>query len=164
GERVTDDMIEALPAEPVAEAEAFEEEPAKGRRPRARKKISDEGEKAKPRGRPAKGEPARAASRRGAPRAGGRRAAPEIAAADETGESEAESFQRVTDEDLDQDAGELLKDAMLQERIIEQVHNAEYRTTPTASEPEPEWRVGSLRSQVSGGSDFHRVVDESGEA
>src|SRR5262249_20091650 len=65
--------------------------------------------------------------------------------------------------DLEQDAGELLKDAMLQERFIEQVHDAEYRTAPLQNEPEPEWRVGSLRTKVQNQTHFHRIVDESRE-
>ncbi|HET9528925.1 MAG TPA: hypothetical protein VFQ92_01125, partial [Blastocatellia bacterium] len=70
------------------------------------------------------------------------------------------SFERITDEDVAQDAGELLKDAIVQEKIIEQVHNAEYRTGFVPAEPEPEWRVGSFRSRFGEGTGFQRVVDE----
>ena len=72
-------------------------------------------------------------------------------------------FERVTDEDLAQDAGDLLKDAILQEKFIEQVHEAEYQTsTPRREpEPEPEWRVGSFRSRLEDEKGFQRVVDES---
>ena len=63
-----------------------------------------------------------------------------------------------------------MKDAILQEKFIEQIHEAEYETgsIPAApdreTEPEPEWRVGSLRSQVEADSDFQRVVDETERA
>jgi ribonuclease G len=77
-------------------------------------------------------------------------------------------FQRVTDEDLEREAGEQLKDAMVQEKIIDQVHDAEYLTGTTQShrelEPEPEWRVGSFRSQLEQDKGFQRVVDETSEA
>ncbi len=73
-----------------------------------------------------------------------------------------EEYHRITDEDLAIDAGEHLKDAIVQEKIIEQVHKEEYATT--VSEPEPEWRVGSFRSQADGSADFQRVVDETAES
>lgn len=71
-------------------------------------------------------------------------------------------FERVTDEDLIADAGEFLKDALVQEKIIEQVHSAEYKVSPkkVEREPEPEWRIGSFRSQLSEQSAFERVIDE----
>ncbi len=77
--------------------------------------------------------------------------------------SEPESkFQRVTDDDLIEDAGDLLKDAIVQEKIIERVHTTEYATTPP--EPETEWRVGSYRARIETDSDFQRVVDVEAEA
>jgi ribonuclease G len=79
-------------------------------------------------------------------------------------ESSAAHFERVTDEDLQQEIGELIKDAIVQEKIIDQVHEAEYRTSPVHTEPEPEWRVGSFRSQLAGGAGFERVSDEAAEA
>jgi ribonuclease G len=74
-------------------------------------------------------------------------------------------FERVTDEDLAQIAGEMLKDAMVQEKIIDRVHDAEYqqevgRPIIEDRSPELEPRVGSLRSQLAGDSGFLRVVDE----
>ncbi|HWX40650.1 MAG TPA: Rne/Rng family ribonuclease [Blastocatellia bacterium] len=74
-------------------------------------------------------------------------------------------FERVTDEDLAQIAGEMLKDAIVQEKIIDRVHDAEYQQEvgrPITEErsPELEPRVGSLRSQLAGDSGFLRVVDE----
>ncbi|HJQ68365.1 MAG TPA: Rne/Rng family ribonuclease [Blastocatellia bacterium] len=77
----------------------------------------------------------------------------------------ARQFHRVTDEDLIAEAGDMLKDAIVQEKIIDQAHTAEYQTgTPRpAPEPEPEWRVGSFRSKDATESGFQRVVDESAE-
>ncbi len=72
-------------------------------------------------------------------------------------------FQRITDEDLIADAGDMLKDAIVQEKIIDQIHTSEYRTTAFEPEPEPEWRVGSLRSKMPATSDYMRIVDETGE-
>ncbi|MEN3335965.1 MAG: hypothetical protein V7641_5330, partial [Blastocatellia bacterium] len=72
-----------------------------------------------------------------------------------------ENFQRITDEDLASDAGDLLKDAIVQEKIIEQVHQAEYATPSVVREPEPEWRVGSFRAAVVEDEGFQRIVDES---
>src|SRR5205085_8942780 len=54
----------------------------------------------------------------------------------------------------------LLKDAMVQEKIIERVHQAEYATPSVVREPEPEWRVGSFRA-IDEDEGFQRVVDES---
>jgi ribonuclease G len=83
------------------------------------------------------------------------------AAPEEAGESPdltpQSSFERVTDDDMARMAGELLKDAIVQEKIIERVHKSEYRSTP---EPQPETRVGTLRSQLNKDSRFQRVHDE----
>ncbi|HXK39357.1 MAG TPA: hypothetical protein VJ837_00795, partial [Candidatus Paceibacterota bacterium] len=88
-------------------------------------------------------------------------AAPIITAAQES----ASQFERVTDEDLQQDAGELLKDAILQEKFIDEVHSAEYQTTSAPLEPEPEWRVGTFRPQFDKeDATFQRVVDETAES
>lgn len=73
----------------------------------------------------------------------------------EAGESR---FERVTDEDLVQEAGELLKDALVQERIIERVHTAEYSTGPEAP---PDWQISDKGGGVPTESEFHRIVDES---
>ena len=77
----------------------------------------------------------------------------------------AQQFHRVTDEDLIAEAGDMLKDAIVQEKIIDQVHSAEYRTAATKPEPEPEpeWRVGSFRSKETAQSGFQRVVDENAD-
>ena len=164
-ERVTDE--EFARSEERAASESIEQpaelepsEPdAKPRRGRARKPVE-------PRKKATKAEerPARAPARKPAPKTSARR--PRRRGEDEEAadRESAQQFQRVTDEDIRQDAGELLKDAIVQEKIIEQVHNAEFQTSSFQPEPEPEWRVGSLRSLADSGSEFQRVVDENAEA
>ena len=162
-ERVTDDefgLVEPDVADLETPAEAEAAEPGeKAKRGRGRKPIE-------PRKRVAKSEEK-------SPKTTGRKAAPKTPAkkSRRRGEDEelaelqsATEFQRVTDEDMRQEAGELLKDAMVQEKIIEQVHTAEFQTGGFQLEPEPEWRVGSLRSLAESGSGFQRVVDENAEA
>jgi ribonuclease G len=78
---------------------------------------------------------------------------------------EASPFQRVTDEDITAEAGDLLKDAMVQEKIMDQVKTDEYGTRPVSharhrAEDVPETRVGSLRAQMARDPNFQRVVDE----
>jgi ribonuclease G len=70
------------------------------------------------------------------------------------------NFERVTDDDLAQMAGELLKDAIVQEKIIEQVHHREYQPIVVQREAEPQTRVGALRSQLGADPRFQRVQDE----
>ncbi len=161
-ERITDDDIAQV--EPGAEEieGAVEVEPSESeerpKRGRARKPIE-------PRKKIAKTEekPARATTRKAVPKATPKR--PRRRGEDEPSEQEgSQQFQRVTDEDMRQDAGDLLKDAMVQEKIIERVHNAEFQTENFQPEPEPEWRVGSLRSLAESGPEFQRVVDENAEA
>ncbi|MEK6304288.1 MAG: Rne/Rng family ribonuclease [Acidobacteriota bacterium] len=167
-ERVTDEPLESaeFSADPTTAAEDVEERPRRGR---ARKKpveadAVDPLAKSKRRpGKPddkAPARPVRSASKRPAARPGSRRGAKGLA--EQVDEPDASTFERVTDDDRAQDAGDLLKDAILQEKFIEQIHEAEYKTGPAGfePEPEPEWRVGSLRSQVEVDSDFQRVVDE----
>jgi ribonuclease G len=123
------------------------------------------------RGRGRRGESARASSRRrktdeaepDATRRRGQRKSARPATEETLVEEEpaAPQFERITDEDMGQEAGEFLKDAMVQEKIVEQIHTAEYETFVTPQEPETEWRVGSFRSQLKQESDFERVIDES---
>ena len=164
-ERVTDD--EDARSEEAAASESLEEpaeleaaEPdAKPRRGRAKKPLEPRKKVTKAEEKPARG-PARKAAPRPSAKRPRRRGEDEEAAESES----AQQFQRVTDEDMRQEAGELLKDAMVQEKIVDQVHNAEFRTSSFQPEPEPEWRVGSLRSLGESRSEFQRVVDENAEA
>jgi ribonuclease G len=169
-ERVTDEPLEEadITVDETSAVEVTEEKPRRGR---ARKKTTEADAEATTRSRRKPGKPdekaaarpGRSSSKKVASKQGSRRAVkggPEV-----TEEPEASTFERVTDDDRAQDAGDLLKDAILQEKFIEQVHQAEYKTNTVAEpEPEPEWRVGSLRSQVELDSDFQRVVDETERA
>ncbi len=74
-----------------------------------------------------------------------------------------EPLERIIDDDAEGDEGELLKDAILQEKITERIHAEEYRTSILEVEPTPEVHVGSLRRDFHI-SDFERVSDDSAEA
>ncbi|HWN98641.1 MAG TPA: Rne/Rng family ribonuclease [Blastocatellia bacterium] len=178
-ERVTDEPLEEadvrvseVSADETATAEEVEERPRRGR---ARKKA----------GEPEPGEASTRSKRKTAkidekastrsPRSTSKKPAAKPASkragkggSEEFEEPDNGTFERVTDDDRAQDAGDLLKDAILQEKFIEQIHNAEYDTGAGSikrePEPEPEWRVGSLRSQVEADSEFQRVIDESERA
>jgi ribonuclease G len=162
-ERVTDDefaQVEATVEDPETPAEAEPAEPGerakrgRGRKPiEAKKRVTKSDEK-----------PTKAAGRKTAPKTPARRSRRRGEDEEQTETASTPEFQRVTDEDMRQEAGELLKDAMVQEKIIEQVHTAEFQTGGFQFEPEPEWRVGSLRSLAESGSGFQRVVDENAEA
>lgn len=166
-ERIVDEEPVALTEAEESQEEVVEAEAEKPRRGRGRRADA---EPAKARRKPAKGEDktTRAVPRKGA-RPGAKRGktrdeADEIEGGEiQTAEAAVDKFERVTDEDISQDAGDLLKDAIVQEKIFEQVHNAEYQTGAVKTEPEPEWRVGSLRSVGDTDSGFHRVVDENSE-
>ena len=74
-----------------------------------------------------------------------------------------EPLERITDENSEDFEGDMLKDAMLQEKIAERIHAEEYRTSLVEVEPTPEVHVGSFRKNFFEGTDFERVSDESGE-
>ncbi len=161
GERVTDEGPDERPEEAQpeelqqqADLEAAEAE-AKPKRGRGKKVVEPRKRAVKAEEKTAKGPARKPLPRGGAKRPRGR--------GEEETESARAQFERVTDEDVAQEAGELLKDAMVQEKIIERVHTAEFQTASPQPEPEPEWRVGSLRSLADSGSSFQRVVDENAE-
>ena len=163
-ERVTDDeLVQADSsyerAEPPAELESKEPD-ERPRRGRARKPVEPRKKVTKTDEKPA----AKGASRKAASKTPAKRSRRRGEDEETTQLESTPQFQRVTDEDMRQEAGELLKDAMVQEKIIEQVHTAEFQTGVFQPEPEPEWRVGSLRSLAESGSGFQRVVDETAEA
>jgi ribonuclease G len=160
---MVDDLPTAAEVE-LAEETAGEEKPRRGRRKSSDKedvkatRVTKRGEKADPDSSRRKAKPARRGSRR-------RTEGP--AEEDETvvpkaAEESGSQFERVTDEDLQQEAGELLKDAILQEKFIDEVHSEEYYTPPV--EPEPEWRVGSFKAQFEDSGAFQRVVDETADS
>jgi ribonuclease G len=91
----------------------------------------------------------------------------EVAAAAENGEEHApyiivhhEPLERVTDEDMAAAEGEMLKDAMLQERIVGRIHEEERRISLLELEPTPEVHVGSLHRSMGREPGFERVSDE----
>ena len=77
-----------------------------------------------------------------------------------------EPLERITDDDLQAGMmeGDLLKDAIVQEKIAERIHAEEYRTSTLDVEPTPEVHVGSLRQSLNLASDFERVSDDPVEA
>ncbi|MCI0387860.1 MAG: Rne/Rng family ribonuclease [Acidobacteria bacterium] len=72
-----------------------------------------------------------------------------------------EPLERITDDDTAEVEGEMLKDAMLQERITERIHEEERRTSLLEVEPTPEVLVGSLHRSISTIPGFERVSDDS---
>lgn len=72
-----------------------------------------------------------------------------------------EPLERVTDDDMAVVEGEMLKDAMLQERITERIHEEERRASLIEVEPTPEVHVGSLRRSIASEVGFERISDDS---
>src|SRR5205807_5101512 len=135
-ERITDDelpteageraAVEAAPQPTEAEAVEPETKPKRGRGRKA----------AEPKKKPARAEdkPVKSTTRKTTAKAGSSRARrDELAKIEDVGSQ----FERVTDEDIAQDAGELLKDALVQEKIFEAIHTAEFETPTFQPEPEP---------------------------
>ncbi len=69
-----------------------------------------------------------------------------------------EPLERVTDDDIEF-AGDMLKDAMMQERISGWIHEEERRTALLELEPTPEVHVGSLQHALNRESGFERISD-----
>jgi len=69
-----------------------------------------------------------------------------------------EPLERVTDDDMEY-AGDMLKDAMMQERISGWIHEDERRTALLELEPTPEVHVGSLAHALAQESGFERISD-----
>jgi ribonuclease G len=68
-----------------------------------------------------------------------------------------EPLERISD-DEEAGEGEMLKDAIVQEKIFERIHAEEYRTSVLDLAPTPEVHVGSMRHEFS--SDFERISDD----
>jgi len=168
-ERVTDLEESAVAAERIGEPPALEAEPEVKRGRGRRRKTEIEVTKPKRRSSAKADEKEAKAGAKKTSKAAGKRSRrggeqPAIDSIVEAAPQElGPQFERVTDEDVVQEAGELLKDAIVQEKIIEQIHTAEFQIAVTAPQPEPEWRVGSHRSIEEGVSAFQRVVDENTE-
>jgi ribonuclease G len=72
-----------------------------------------------------------------------------------------EPLERVMDDDTAVVEGEMLKDAMLQARISERIHEEERRSSLLEVEPTPEVLVGSLRRSIASELGFERISDDS---
>jgi ribonuclease G len=71
-----------------------------------------------------------------------------------------EPLERVVDEEAGGMEGEMLKDALMQDRISHRIHQEERRVSLVEVEPTPEVKVGSWQSSVEEGEALERVVDE----
>ena len=71
-----------------------------------------------------------------------------------------EPLERVVDEEAGGVEGEMLKDALLQDRISHRIHQEERKVSLVEVEPTPEVKVGSWQSSVEEGEVLERVVDE----
>ncbi len=74
-----------------------------------------------------------------------------------------EPMERIVDEEAESIDGEMLKDAMLQERISGRIHGEERLTSYLEVEPTPEVHVGSMRDAFTKATEFERISDDSGE-
>jgi len=72
-----------------------------------------------------------------------------------------EPLERVTDDDTAVFEGEMLKDALIQTRITERIHEEERRSSLLEVEPTPEVLVGSLRRSIASELGFERISDDS---
>ncbi|MEW6730730.1 MAG: Rne/Rng family ribonuclease [Acidobacteriota bacterium] len=68
-------------------------------------------------------------------------------------------FERIVDDEI-AEAGELLKDAILQKKIVDEIRRSEFEMPPIIPIAEPEVRVGSLQAQWQPDTNLQRVVDE----
>ena len=74
-----------------------------------------------------------------------------------------EPLERITDDDVAATEGEMLKDALLQERIAERIHEEERRTSLLEVEPTPEVHVGAWQHTIGHKTDFERISDDPAE-
>lgn len=72
-----------------------------------------------------------------------------------------EPLERITDDEAALAAGDMLRDAMMQERISGRIHEEERQVSLVEVEPTPEVTVGSLQAQLPAGSELERVSDDS---
>lgn len=123
---------------------------------------------------PARGRVRRAAADQRGPRRGrGRRGKPDAEAPNENGEalvvgqvqidqSPAEPLERITDEDVEAETGELLKEVLIHQKLERRLHEAEFsvpETQPIEIEPSPTVTVGSLKATLEVEPGLERVVD-----
>jgi ribonuclease G len=69
-------------------------------------------------------------------------------------------FERIVDEESEPSAGDMLKDALVQERIAGQFRAEEFRSALLEVEPTPDVKVGSLASTLGLPAGFERISDE----
>ncbi|MFN0110688.1 MAG: Rne/Rng family ribonuclease [Blastocatellia bacterium] len=69
-----------------------------------------------------------------------------------------EPFERVSDDD-NETAGDMLRDAMMQERIAGLIHEEERKTSILEFEPTPEIHVGGLQQALAEAAGFERISD-----
>ncbi|MFM8393100.1 MAG: hypothetical protein ACKOB4_04160, partial [Acidobacteriota bacterium] len=72
-----------------------------------------------------------------------------------------EPLERITDDESVAVDGEMLKDAMMQDRISGRIHNEERKVSLVEVEPTPEVTVGSLQAQLPAASELERISDDS---
>jgi len=71
-----------------------------------------------------------------------------------------EPLERIIDDENESGAGDLLKDALMQDRISGRIHEEERRVSLVEVEPTPEVTVGSLQSQLPDRSELERISDD----
>jgi ribonuclease G len=71
-----------------------------------------------------------------------------------------EPLERVVDEEVGALEGEMLKDALLQDRISNRIHAEERRVSLVDVEPTPEVKVGSWTAPLEEAGGLERIVDE----
>ncbi len=175
-ERITDDDVvrepQTVEASPVAEQAAEEVVDDKPRRGRSRKKIA-EAETTKPGSRSKKAETVEEKEAvETAPKEAGKKGKASTRAnskkrrggAADDAEKLAESvpqFERIVDEDAARSA--TAKETKSKKVADKKEVPVEKKVPVFKAEPEPEWKVGSLRSQMDNDAGFQRIEDESAE-
>jgi ribonuclease G len=69
-------------------------------------------------------------------------------------------FERIVDDENEQSTGDLLKDALMQERIAGHFRAEEFRSSLLEVEPTPDVMVGSLANSLGRPAGFERISDE----
>jgi ribonuclease G len=172
-ERITDDdvvrepAVEAQAADSEAGEDAQEAAEAVGKRSRSRKRVTTE-EPAKPTTRSkkaAKAEEKDTAEETGKKgKAGARQTTKKRrgGAVAETATESAGQFERIVDEDAAN--AKPAKDKKADKKHSRKEEAAEVKPVAVfQAEPEPEWKVGSFRSQAPEDAGFQRIEDEAGE-
>lgn len=75
-----------------------------------------------------------------------------------------EPLERITDDEAGLVDGEMLKDAMMQDRISGRIHDEERKVSLVEVEPTPEVTVGSLQAQLPAATELERISDDAENA